>query len=122
MEVSKLNRFLGYFIDAIVSYIIPAILGFLAGALDMLWLISLSYIFLIAYLLLRDALFGGQSIGKKVMKYKAVKEDGSSLDGDYMSSIMRNITLFIPLLDAILVLIDKPRLGDNIAKTKVVNV
>ncbi|NJM80075.1 MAG: hypothetical protein HC854_11465 [Flavobacterium sp.] len=56
------------------------------------------------------------------MKYKAVKEDGSSLEGDYMASIMRNITLFIPLLDAILVIIDKPRLGDNIAKTKVVNV
>lgn len=122
MEVSKLNRFLGYFIDGIVSYIIPAILTFIAGATEMYWLVSLSYIFLIAYLLLRDALFGGQSIGKKVMKYKAVKEDGSSLDGDYMASIMRNVTLFIPLVDAILVLIDKPRLGDNIAKTKVVNV
>ena len=56
------------------------------------------------------------------MKYKAVKEDGSSLAGDFGASAMRNITLFIPLLDAILVLIDKPRLGDNIAKTKVVNV
>ncbi len=122
MEVSKLNRFLGYFIDGIVAYIIPAILGFIAGATGMTWLISVSYIFLLGYILFRDALFGGQSIGKKVMKYKAVKEDGSSLDGDYMASLMRNITLLIPLVDAILVLIDKPRLGDNIAKTKVVNV
>jgi uncharacterized RDD family membrane protein YckC len=122
MEVSKLNRFLGYFIDGIVSYIIPAIFAFIAGATEMYWLISLSYVFLIAYLLLRDALFGGQSIGKKVMKYKAVKEDGSSLEGDYMASVLRNITLFIPLVDAIFVLLDKPRLGDGIAKTKVVNV
>lgn len=122
MEVSKLNRFLGYFIDGIVAYIIPGILGFIAGATGMTWLISVSYIFLLGYILFRDALFGGQSIGKKIMKYKAVKEDGSSLDGDYMASLMRNITLLIPLVDAILVLIDKPRLGDNIAKTKVVNV
>ncbi len=122
MEVSKLNRFLGIFIDGIVAYIVPAILAFVAGATEMAWLISVSYVVLIAYYLFRDALFGGQSIGKKVMKYKAVKEDGSSLAGDFGASAMRNITLFIPLLDAILVLIDKPRLGDNIAKTKVVNV
>ncbi|MBF03967.1 MAG: RDD family protein [Flavobacterium sp.] len=122
MEVSKLNRFLGYIIDVIVAYIIPAILAFIAGATNMTWLISLSYVVLLAYILLRDALFGGQSIGKKVMKYKAVKEDGTSLDGDFMSSLIRNITLLIPLVDAILVLIDKPRLGDTIAKTKVVNV
>ncbi|WP_159777855.1 RDD family protein [Flavobacterium sp. 9AF] len=121
MEVSKLNRFLGIFIDGIVAYIIPGILAFVAGATEMYWLITLSYVLLIAYYLLRDALFGGQSIGKKVMKYKAVKEDGTSLSGDYVTSIMRNITLLIPLVDAILVLIDKPRLGDNIAKTKVVN-
>ena len=122
MEVSKLNRFLGYFIDGIVSYIIPAIFAFIAGATEMYWLISLSYVFLIAYLLLRDALFGGQSIGKKVMKYKAVKEDGSSLEGDYMASVLRNITLLLIIVDPILVLLDKPRLGDGIAKTKVVNV
>ena len=36
----------------------------------MAWLISVSYVVLIAYYLFRDALFGGQGIGKKVMKYK----------------------------------------------------
>ena len=81
-------------------------------------------VYIIAMLMVQAFLIGksGQSIGKKVMKYKAVKEDGSSLAGDFGASAMRNITLFIPLLDAILVLIDKPRLGDNIAKTKVVYV
>ena len=121
MEVSKLNRFLGYFIDAIVAYIPAGILAFVAGATGMDWLITVSYVLLLAYLLLRDALFGGQSIGKKAMKYKAVKEDGSSLAGDFVASATRNVTLFIPLLDAIFVLIDKPRLGDSLAKTKVVN-
>lgn len=121
MEVSKLNRFLGYFIDAIVAYIPAAVLAFVAGATGMNFLITISYVLLLAYFLLRDALFGGQSIGKKVMKYQAVKEDGSSLSGDFMTSCLRNVTLFIPLLDAIFVLIDKPRLGDTIAKTKVIN-
>jgi uncharacterized RDD family membrane protein YckC len=75
----------------------------------------------IGYYLLRDALPGGQSIGKKLIKYAAVKQDGSSLEGDYATSATRNVTLFIPLVDLILVLIDKPRLGDDLAKTRVVN-
>lgn len=123
MEVSKLNRFLALFIDGLILAVPSFVLGLLAGLIGgMDWLVYVVYLIQIGYTLFRDALFGGQSIGKKVMKYKAVKEDGSSLEGDYMASLTRNITLLIPLVDAILVLIDKPRLGDNIAKTKVVNV
>ncbi|MCO6163583.1 RDD family protein [Flavobacterium sp. NRK F7] len=122
MEVSKLNRFLALFIDGIIGSILYYLGVFLYGATGLSLLVTIGGLVYLAYLLLRDALFGGQSIGKKVMKYKAVKEDGTSLDGDFMSSLIRNITLLIPLVDAILVLIDKPRLGDTIAKTKVVNV
>jgi uncharacterized RDD family membrane protein YckC len=121
MEVSKLNRFLGYFIDALVGYIPMFIFGFLAGMLEMFSLVWIGYVLFLGYFLLRDALFGGQSIGKKAMKYKVVKEDGSSLAGDYMASLTRNVSLFIPLVDLIMVLTDKPRLGDGWAKTKVVN-
>ncbi|WP_130733622.1 RDD family protein [Flavobacterium sp. J27] len=122
MEVSKLNRFLGIFIDGIIGSVIYYLGVFLYGATGITFLVSIGGLAYLAYILLRDALFGGQSIGKKVMKYKAVKEDGTSLNGDFVTSILRNVTLLIPLVDAILVLIDKPRLGDNIAKTKVVNV
>lgn len=118
MEVSKLNRFLGLLIDGLI-FSIPA---YIIGALGLGTVDTIVSLLGLVYMLLRDALFEGQSIGKKIMKYKAVKEDGSSLKGDFVTSLTRNITLLIPFLDAILVLIDKPRLGDNIAKTKVVNV
>jgi len=120
-EVSKLNRFLGLFIDGIIAYIpmfVFSLISVLTG-IGIIYYIGL--VIGIGYYLLRDALSGGQSIGKKVMKYAAVKQDGSSLEGDYATSATRNVTLFIPLVDLILVLIDKPRLGDDLAKTKVVN-
>ena len=120
-EVSKLNRFLGYLIDGAVAYVPLLILAFISGATGIGALVYVGYLVLLGYILLRDALFGGQSIGKKAMKYQAVKEDGSSLAGDYAASALRNVTLFIPFLDAIFVIIDKPRLGDTLAKTKVVN-
>jgi uncharacterized RDD family membrane protein YckC len=120
-EVTKLNRFLGYFIDGLIGYAPLIILSFIAGATGLNILVTVGYLIFFAYILLRDALFGGQSIGKKAMKYIAVKEDGSSLAGDFAASAMRNVTLFIPLLDAIFVITDKPRLGDTLAKTKVIN-
>ena len=97
------------------------LLAFIAGATGMNFLIYIGYLLALGYILLRDALFGGQSIGKKAMKYIALKEDGSSLAGDFGTSALRNVTLFIPLLDWIFILIDKPRLGDTLAKTRVVN-
>jgi uncharacterized RDD family membrane protein YckC len=120
-EVSKLNRFLGILIDGVVAYIPMLIFAFITGATGIVAIMYLGYLMSLGYYLLRDALFGGQSIGKKVMKYQVVKEDGSSLSGDFATSALRNVTLFIPLLDAIYVITDKPRLGDTLAKTKVVN-
>ncbi|WP_445457924.1 RDD family protein [Flavobacterium sp. HNIBRBA15423] len=126
MEVSKLNRFLALFIDGLVLAIPSFVLGLIAGLIGgMDWLVYIVYLIQIGYTLFRDALFGGQSIGKKIMKYKAVKEDGSSLEGDFGTSATRNVSLIIPivnLIDCIFVITDKPRLGDNWAKTKVVNV
>lgn len=120
-EVSKLNRFLGLFIDGIIAYIPMFVFSFIAVLAGVGLIAYIGWLLSIGYYLFRDALPGGQSIGKKVMKYAAIKQDGSSLEGDYATSATRNITLFIPLVDAILVLIDKPRLGDDLAKTKVVN-
>jgi uncharacterized RDD family membrane protein YckC len=120
-EVSKLNRFLGYLIDGAIAYIPMLVFAFITGATGTSLFLYVGYLLGLGYVMLRDALFGGQSIGKKVMKYVAVKEDGSSLAGDFGTSAFRNVTLFIPLLDAIFVIIDKPRLGDTLAKTKVIN-
>ncbi len=116
-EVSKLNRFLASLIDFLIAFVPGAIFGIIG--LDFIDTILSIVGFL--YFLLKDALFEGQSIGKKAMKYVAVKEDGSSLAGDFATSATRNITLLIPFLDPIFILMDKPRLGDTLAKTKVIN-
>ncbi len=116
MEVSKLNRFLAILIDSAIFSIPAAIVG--AMGLNMVDTI-LSLVGLL-YLLLRDALLD-QSIGKKVMGYKVVREDGSSIKGDFLASFLRNI-LAVFVIDYFVMLFAKQRLGDNIAKTKVVNV
>ncbi len=85
----------------------------------------------IAYMLLRDSLpfLGGQSIGKKAMKIKAVTLDDKPLTGKWEAAVVRNLILVIPPLGLIELFIlltreDKPdrgrRLGDEWAKTKVI--
>jgi len=118
---SKMDRFLGILIDgiamAVVYYIIEMLAGFVIG-----------YLTTSVYYLVRDALpfTDGQSLGKKVMKTRAVKEDSSApLTNDYATSVIRNITLIIPLvglIDAIFIFIDddSKRLGDKIGKTIVI--
>lgn len=109
------QRIAGFLIDMILAsflWLIPLV-GALAGA---------------AYLLTRDALpfLDGQSIGKKVMKTRAVDMNGQPLTENWQSSILRNILFLIPFLSALLELIilvtskDKLRLGDQWAKTQVI--
>ncbi|GAB4014594.1 hypothetical protein GCM10028808_37510 [Spirosoma migulaei] len=91
------------------------------------------YAIAIAYMLTKDALpetggfLGGQSIGKKLMGIKAIKEDtGASLVGDYGTAITRQVSLMIPFfgfVDALMVFSDEgKRFGDKWAKTIVVKV
>ncbi len=114
------DRFLGGLIDwlvvLVISYVLRGILG---------W--QLAYLISGAYILVRDALpfLEGQSIGKKVMKTRAVMEDsGAPTTNDYRSSLLRNILLFIPvasLIDALFIFSgDRKRLGDKLAKTVVI--
>ena len=85
----------------------------------------------IAYLVTRDSLpfLGGQSVGKKAMKLRAVTLDGESLVGNWEAALVRNGVLAIPLFAFVELFIlltreDKPgrgrRLGDEWAKTKVI--
>ena len=68
-----------------------------------------------------------ERIGKKVVKIKAVTEDGRSLSGNWGPGIIRNVVLFIPFFPIIELIVlatnkEKPmrRLGDQWAKTKVI--
>ncbi len=82
-----------------------------------------------AYLLTKDALpfLGGQSIGKKVMKIRAVTETGESLSGNWGPALLRQVVFFIPffvIVELVVLLTGKEvlRFGDKWAKTKVVKV
>lgn len=95
---------------------------------------DLGYLVIIALWLTRDALpfLDGQSIGKKLFKIQAVDEAGKPLTGRWKESALRNILLIILGLGHLVELIvlftrqGKPeagrRLGDDIAKTKVIHV
>lgn len=118
VKADKWKRFAALFIDGLVAYVPMFLLGFLG--LYRLW--SLCYLVAIAYYLLKDALFDGRSVGKKLLGLKVVKNaDGSSIAGDFGKSALRNVSLFIPLVDAIFVLTDKDRLGDTWAETTVID-
>jgi len=75
------------------------------------------------YMLLRDGLFGGRSLGKKLMKLKVVKNGVQP--ATMVDSLLRNITLCIPLLNLVELIMpfvdaDGRRFGDRIANTQVV--
>jgi uncharacterized RDD family membrane protein YckC len=114
MEVSKLNRFFAIFIDYAIFSIPAAILG----AMGLNTIDTIVSIVGLLYILLRDALLD-QSVGHKVMGYKVVTEDGKSIKGDFLASFLRNI-LVVLIIDYFVMLFAKQRLGDNIAKTKVI--
>ena len=122
VKADALQRFVAYLIDGIIAYL-PTWL-FIAISYKLAFL---GYIIAIGYMLTRDALpfLNGQSIGKKLMNIKAIKEDsGQMLTNDYATAITRQIPLFIPffnIVDALMVFSDdKKRFGDKWAKTIVV--
>lgn len=112
---TKQQRFAALLIDGLLTSLLIAI------PLRIGWLLY------VAYMLTRDALpfLEGQSIGKKIMKIRAVKgAESAPLTNDWATSILRNISLVIPfvgLFEAILYLVgNKPtRLSDELLKTDV---
>ena len=127
------NRIVAYILDVLVVMGISFAVGLIVGFLPLPSIMGrLGSILGIAYILTRDALpfLDGQSIGKKAMKIRAVTMEGKALTGDWQPSIIRNVAFIIPffaLVELIILLTrqDKPgplqRLGDEWAKTKVVN-
>jgi uncharacterized RDD family membrane protein YckC len=108
------SRFVAFVIDTVLCFAVMAVpyLGPIVG---------------LVYGLVKDALpvLDGQSIGKRAMGIRAVREaDGSPLTGDYVASIVRQVSLMIPvfgIIDAFMVFsVDAKRFGDRWARTIVV--
>jgi len=117
------SRVIALIIDAFAAGIIYAVISTLSGTLALL--------LYTAYFLTRDALpfLDGQSLGKKLIKIRAVDLQGKSLSGNWQASIVRNIPFAIPffgLVEAYILYKKKEdglplrRLGDEWGKTKVI--
>ena len=74
-------------------------------------------VMIILLFIAKDAI-NGQSIGKKLMKIKVVDAHGKT--PNIFKLIIRNITICIWPIEAILVLLNKKKLGDRLAGTNIV--
>jgi uncharacterized RDD family membrane protein YckC len=128
------SRLAGYLIDVLIAIplmiiaVIPLI-GIIGAPLLCLYLVS------------RDALLGGQSVGKRVAGVRVIRSDGMQFT--WSDSIKRNIIYFIPvflmipwighiatgvlsvpfgLIELILIISGGQRIGDRIGNTYVVKV
>jgi len=116
------QRFLAILIDSLIINVVAVVFGAINSRLG-----TLFNVIGIAYYLTKDAIpqLNGQSIGKKIMKIKVVKEDtGDMITSDWGTAIIRSVSLIIPLfniVDALMVFSsDRRRFGDKWAKTVVV--
>ncbi len=103
--------------------------GLLFGARHFMGEILSGFLAMI-YIVFRDGLFGGQSLGKKILGIRAVHMDGRQIS--YVDSSFRNVLfIFYPIyaLTAAVIVVEtlvslrdpqRRRLGDRIAKTCVV--
>ncbi|HEX7519577.1 MAG TPA: RDD family protein [Candidatus Deferrimicrobium sp.] len=103
--------------------------GLLFGARHFLGEILSGFLAMV-YIVFRDGLFGGQSIGKKILGIRVVHMDGRPIS--YVDSSFRNVLfIFYPIyaLTAAVIVVEtlvslrdpqRRRLGDRIAKTCVV--
>lgn len=123
-KASAGERFLAALIDGIICSIAQFILITISSSF-----LPLAYLVSIGYLLTKDSLpfLEGQSIGKKVMKIKVIKDaTGQSILNDWGSGVIRGLSLLIPLfnfVDALMVLSsESKRFGDKWAGTTVIKV
>ena len=116
------KRFSAQFIDEGIAFFFGYIALLLLGKItqyDAIPIIAM-WAIVIGYTLIADGMFGGQSIGKKLMKLYVVRV-GTNEPCSYGRSILRNVTYILGIIDLIpLVGKQKRRLGDYLADTKVI--
>jgi len=123
MPADRQSRGLAFLADLLIYT------GLLFGARHFLGEILSGFLAMV-YIVFRDGLFGGQSIGKKILGIRVVHMDGRPIS--YVDSSFRNVMfIFYPIyaLTAAVIVIEalvslrdpqRRRLGDRIAKTCVV--
>jgi uncharacterized RDD family membrane protein YckC len=118
-------------VAAVIDMVLASGVMMLIAFLDLPLVGNLAWVVAAAYVVTRDSLpfLGGQSVGKKAMKIRAVTLDGKPLTGNWEAGGIRSGVLLIPffsLVELFILLtrengVDRGRrLGDEWAKTKVI--
>ena len=127
-----LKRFLSFWIDWMIIWIIGFVLSLLGPAFDPQYLLQpsirmfsaygviLSVLWYILAPLFRDFLFGNASLGKKLFGLRVTDKNGSKAKP--LALILRNLAFWLVPVEMILVLCNHgTRLGDMLAGTQVVS-
>ena len=121
MTLNK-KRFIAFAIDYLIIEGIEGTALILAMLIQTETALNIAMIFAavveVAYLL-RDVI-GGQSIGKRIMRIKVVDKNGEKASVSRL--VLRNITAYIWPVEALLMLLKKERIGDRLAKTRVIEI
>ena len=111
------KRILSFIIDFIliaVLFMITNVVSFIGFKYDAYYIL-LGVCMLV--FIMKD-IIGGQSIGKRIMKIKIIAKDGSK--PSIFRLILRNITISIWPIEFIILSLGKEKLGDRMAKTKII--
>ena len=124
------KRIFATIIDFVLIFGPVFVIGFLLDLFESVIFLSvygkiIVAIFLVMFLLVPVELIckdiiGKRSLGKRIMGLKVLSMDGK--EPTYKQLLIRNIfMLWAPIEVIIILFFDKPRLGDRLAKTKVVD-
>lgn len=125
MEIEDKDYIVGYPLATPTDRILAGLIDWLI--IGLLSITGFGAILGIGYLLTKESLplFDGQSVGKKLLGIRVVdNETYKSIRNQYEKSLIRNITLLIPVfqfIDAFMIFSsDRKRFGDQWAKTIVI--
>ncbi|WP_347929571.1 RDD family protein [Pseudomonas helvetica] len=121
---SLIRRLAAQIIDSVIVLFLMSVNIMVLSFVGLYSIASLSgMVFGGGYFLFSDAIWDGQSIGKKMMKISAVDEF-SLLGCSYLQSFNRNFLKFsLSLIDWMFIFFgSRKRLGDMLASTVVINV
>lgn len=120
------ERIAATILDIIFITIFIAVVAFIAGGLHYGWMLYLVYIPVAGYSILSELFMNGQSWGKKILKIKVVKLDGTS--ATFLSYFLRWIFRLIEVVGSlgslamIVIILNRKgqRFGDMAANTTVI--
>jgi uncharacterized RDD family membrane protein YckC len=113
------QRFTGQFLDGLIAFAFAVPIYFAAKAAGLP--LELAVAGWVLYLLVSDGLPGGQSLGKRVVGIQVVHAE-TGVPCGYGRSLVRNLSLGLlsPLDELTLLGAQRRRLGDFLARTRVV--